>query len=125
MIEVTGRWQWKRYTGYRGGEACLIGAVTRIHVGSAVAFVRENLRLHNSFYISSHARLGICGNGYSESPLNNYGHQVLELACQPADWEQLCVQVHNADALSRPVIRSKQWTLKIALAFIARTTPTT
>lgn len=111
---VTGLLKWRRYTGYRASEAYLVGQITRIQWGHITAYVRENLRLNDSFMIPSTARLGITGNGKRCTPLDHYGRSVLELAC-PADvWDQIARDVMQADALGRPVVRNRHWTTRTA-----------
>jgi hypothetical protein len=42
------------------------------------------------------------------------GVNVLELACRPQDFEELSRLVHEADALKRPVVRNRKFTLRTA-----------
>lgn len=105
----------------------LQGQVTAIRdEAGRLGYVRENLRIADTFLMSSNARLGITGGSMAggrrpASGINprttSVGRSVLELAARPEDWEPLAKAVAEADTLHRPVLRNRAWSLRKAKAF--------
>ncbi len=119
-LEVLGTWTWERRTGYRG-QLPLVGKVTHVRdAAGREAIVRENLRLHSSFNISSSARLNFAG-GHGKSvgfnpDRTSHGKQILEMACQDESHvPHLRVQIAAADGRRRAVVQNRQWTWTKAL----------
>lgn len=70
-------------------------------------FVRENFR-YDTFTCNSGVRWGL------QQGHNVRGVNVLELACELDQFGELSRVVHEADALKRPVMRNRAFTLRTA-----------
>lgn len=117
-LSVTGIAHWERRFGYLG--SALVCQVTRIELNGHVGYVRENLRNCSGLHVSSSHRLGITGGvirgKVRPGNIPKTANQILELTAPDEAWSAISEAVRQADRLKRPVLRTKQWTLRIAQA---------
>lgn len=84
--------------------------VTKCEKDRCLFYVRENFR-YESFASNSGVRWGL------QQGHHVRGTNVLELACASDQFENLARAVHEADALKRPVVRNRAFTLRTAPRF--------
>jgi hypothetical protein len=96
------------------------GQITKARWSGIVFYVRENLDGGWSFYISSNERMSDKGSnrGTGRPALRR---NVLDL-CTPheADWDTAAAVVRDLDALNRPVMRNRRFTVRWAEAALAK-----
>jgi hypothetical protein len=84
--------------------AAVFGQVTKIEVGDAIAYVREDYDVGSSFQLSSCARVGLKTHGPSRS------WSVLALCAPQESWGAIARLVGAADGLERRVVRNARFT---------------
>jgi len=106
-LRILAKGRFRRFQGNYAGNSGVEFQVTECEHEGRRFFVRENFR-YDTFTSNSGVRWGL-QQGHTASGVN-----VLELACKPEDFEELSRIVRKADALSRPVVRNRKFTLRTA-----------
>ena len=106
-LRVLAKGRFRRFQGNYANNSGVEFQVTECEHEGRKFFVRENFR-YDTFTSNSGVRWGL-QQGHAVSGVN-----VLELACKPEDFADLSRIVHEADALKRPVVRNRKFTLRTA-----------
>lgn len=104
---------WDRFFGGPQIGGGITGQVTHIRADGVNAYVRENIRTDTFMMNSGHRR------GVAEGTADMPGAQVLNLATD-GDWERIAAVVRDADAMGRPVVRSRRWSMNAARELFVR-----
>ncbi len=112
-LRVLAKAKYRRFQGNHANCAGVAFQVTECDYRGLRFFVRENFR-YDTFTSNSGVRWGL-QQGHSVSGVN-----VLELACEPEFFDELSCLVHEADALKRPVVRNRRFTLRTAPRYFKR-----
>jgi hypothetical protein len=119
MLEVLEVGYWAFGGGTLPAHLCE-GQITKCRWSRIVFYVRENLDGGWSFYISSNERLSNKGSGRGRGR-PALRRNVLDL-CTPheANWAIAAAVVRNLDALKRPVMLNRRFTVRWAEAALAK-----
>ena len=119
MLEVLEVGYWAFGGGTLRAHLCE-GQITKCRWQEIVFYVRENLDGGWSFYISSNERMSDKGSGCGRGR-PSLRRNVLDLCTQhAADWESAADIVRSHDALQRPVLRNRLFTVRWAEAALAK-----
>ena len=105
-----------KYRRFQGNHANCAGVefqVTECEHSGRRFFVRENFR-YDTFTSNSGVRWGL-QQGHTVTGIN-----VLELACEAGQFDELSRIVREADKLKRPVVRNRTFTLRTAPRYFKR-----
>jgi hypothetical protein len=107
---VTGRATWRIHAGgvNYGSSGGIDGQVTRLEMAGATFYVRENVR-RDQF-------AGGSGVGMALKRGESRGVGVLELCAPEGCWDAVAAAVGAADAMKRPVVRNRRFTVAWAEA---------
>ena len=115
MLEVLAVGYWA-FGGGTHRAHCCEGQITKCRWFGIVFYVRENLDGGWSFYISSNERMSDKGSGCGRRR-PSLRRNVLDLCTQHATvWETAADIVRSHDALRRPVMRNRRFTVRWAEA---------
>lgn len=106
-LRILAKGKFRRFQGNHANCAGVEFQVTECEHGGRRFFVRENYR-YDTFTSNSGVRWGL-QQGHSVRGVN-----VLELACEAGQFDELARIVQQADQLKRPVIRNRTFTLRTA-----------
>ncbi|MCI0361804.1 MAG: hypothetical protein L0211_25235 [Planctomycetaceae bacterium] len=119
MLEILEVGYWSFGGGTLPAHLCE-GQITKCRWLGIVVYVRENLDGGWSFYISSNERMSDKGSGRGRGR-PSLRRNVLDLCTQDAtDWETAADIVRSLDALRRPVLRNRRFSVRWAEAALAK-----
>lgn len=116
MIEILTQVEWEGFLSGKTPGSAYTGRLSKCRLDGVIFYVRERMYLQR-FYLGSGVGIAAregrsCG-----------GIQVLDLCAPTAAWKRIARQVQKEDALHRPVLHYRHFTVKWAEEHLTPTRP--